>query len=55
MGRQFLIVVWLVLLSVIVVVPFFISIVVLGSNPKKSIARVFGPSIDSRRYVVLYF
>jgi hypothetical protein len=41
---------------VTVTVPFLAVMVVFGSNPKNEYWASFcGPSIDSRRYVVLYF
>jgi hypothetical protein len=39
-----------------VILPFLAVMVVLGSNPKNEYwASFWGPSIDSRRYAVLYF
>jgi hypothetical protein len=50
------VVVWPVLVLVIVTLPFLAVIVVLGLNPKNEYwASFWGPSMDSRRYAVLYF
>ena len=39
-----------------VILPFLAVMVVLGSNPMNEYwASFLGPSIDSRRYAVLYF
>jgi hypothetical protein len=52
----FLVVVCLVLVLVMVTFPFLAVMVVLGSNPKNEYCASFwGPSMDSRRYAVLYF
>jgi hypothetical protein len=51
-----LVVVWFVLVLVMVTVPFLAVMVVFGSNPKNEYWASFcGPSMDSRRYAVLYF
>lgn len=45
-----------VLVLVTMTVPFLAVMVVFGSKPKNEYWASFcGPSIDSRRYVVLYF
>jgi hypothetical protein len=50
------VVVWSVLVVVMVTAPFLAVMIVFGSNPKNEYWASFcGPSIDSRRYVVLYF